>query len=188
MLKVGRSERMLDDVFVKLDSAIVLASAGDWNENEVRSVLQQIVAPGETASLLGASWRESGQSARSRADLDGLLPLSCAVRGKYLLLSNDSALLDEILVRVGQKRSSSEAATYLAGFNHASESPNFYRLASLIDQPSRNTGASEQTPEFFSDNIGTLSRSLGQELARESIEIHRNGNVETQAVRYQQAK
>lgn len=185
MLRLHRSELMPDGLFVRLGSTVVLSAANNWNENKVRSALQSIVAPGTTTSSLGVGWKNVGSGSRAHTEFDGLLSISLAVRGKYLLLSNDFGMLGAVLDRVQQRPAALAPAMYLAGFQHQKERQNFYRLAALVDLPNRNAAAAERSPEFFSDDLGSLSKTLAQNLASESVEIRRNGAVETQSVRYE---
>lgn len=184
MLKVQGSESMSDGVFVKLGSAVVLSGANPWDEAKLRSAIQHFVAPATTASSLGAGWRSVSGKHGGYSEFDGLLSVSIAVRGKYLFMSNDAGLLDDLLGRVQQKPAAGQAAIYLASFNHERERQHFYRFTALVDQPSRNVANPERNPEFFSDNLSSLSKSLAQNLVRESIAIYRNGNIERQTVHY----
>jgi hypothetical protein len=185
MLKVHGTELTSDGVFVRIGSTVVLSAANSWDENKVRSALQNIVAPRTTTSSLGAGWKNVGSGPRAHSELDGLLPISLAVRGKYLLISNDSGMMTAVLDRMQQRPTAVARAIYLAGLQHQKERQNFYRLAALVDLPNRNVGATERNPEFFSDDLASLSKTLAQNLASESIEIRRNEAIETQTVRYQ---
>ncbi|MBV9072552.1 MAG: hypothetical protein JOZ10_02875 [Acidobacteria bacterium] len=188
MLKVKRSESMPDGVFVRLNSAIVLVSSANWDENKIRQAVQRALGPSLTASSLGREWQTTGAAGRPYAELNGLLPIALTARGPYLFLSNDSALLQELLGRLPQNSTPHNPAVYVAEFNHSQERQNFYHLTSLLDKPSRSATGTERSPEFFSDNLESLSRSLGQNVVRESIEISRTGSIERQTVRYQRQR
>jgi len=185
MLKLHLTKLEPDGVFAKISSTVVLSAANSWDETQVRSAIQRIVAPLTTASALGAGWKNVGSGQRAHAEFDGLLPVAIAVRGKYLVVSNDPAMLDAVLARMQQKQSVVAPAAYIASFQHQKERQDFYRLAALVDLPNRNSAATVRSPEFFSDNLTSLSKSLAQSLAKESVEIRRSGTVETQTVRYE---
>jgi len=185
MLRVHRSELMPDGIFVRLGSTLVLLAANNWDENQVRSALQNIVAHDTTTTSLGARWKSVGGGPRAHFESDGLLPISLAVQGKYLVMSNDSGMMTAVLDRMQQRPSAVAPAIYIAGFQHKQERQNFQRLAALIDLPNRNAAATERGPEFFSDDLASLSRTLAQNLASESVEIRRNGAIENQTVRYE---
>lgn len=186
MLKLHRSEIAPDGVFVSLHSTIVVSGVNAWDEGAVRAALQQVVAPAATTSSIGASWKTHNTAQRAFLALDGLIPLCVAVRGRYLIVSNDPETLDGVLGRMQQKPVAEKSAVYLATFDHDKERQDLYRLIALVDQPNRgNNGGPERTPEFFSGNLASLSRTLGQRLGMESVAIRRSGAIETQTVRYQ---
>jgi hypothetical protein len=159
----------------------------DWEEASVQQAIQRMVAPGLTASTLGVQWKRAG-GAQGYSELDGLARIAMAVRGKYLLVSDDPATLTAVLARFSQPVSA-ESAIYRAGFDHARERQNFYRLTSLIDQPSRASAANNQSrePEFFSQNVTSLSQTLAA-VKSQSIVARRKGGVETQTVLYEWGK
>ena len=71
----------------------------------------------------------------------------------------------------------------------ARERQNFFRLTSLIDQPTRTNAAGEEgrEPQFFSQNVASLSKTLAG-VKSQSIIAKRTGRVETQTVRYEWAQ
>ncbi len=185
MMQAHRSEVAPDGVFVRLHSVVVLSAAQDWNEDSVLKTVHQTIAPGLTAGALGAGWRRSGSGEQSYMELDGLMPVMIAVRGRLLVAGNDAAMIQSVLARVGEK-GQSEPATYVASFRHDTERQNFYKMTLLLDQASRNnyTGQSNNQPEFFSQNIGSLSRTLSGVKA-ETITMRRSGTTDLQTVRYE---
>lgn len=183
-LQFHRSEIAADGVFVRLQSGVVLAAAGDWNQQEVLNVLRRTLAPGITAADLGAGWKKSGAGAQNYFEMDGLNPVAVGVSGRYLVLANNSAMVSATLSRMGEKPST-EPAIYIAGFRHDAERSNFYKLTSLLDRANGNNyGGSDAEPQFFSQNIASLSRVFSGVNAQ-SIVIRRNGVVESQTVRYE---
>jgi hypothetical protein len=146
-----------------------------------------MVAPGLTASSLGVQWKRAG-GAQGYSEFDGLVRIALAVRGKYLLVSNDPATLTAVLARFSQPISA-ESAIYCAGFDHARERQNFYRLTSLIDQPSRASAANNESrePQFFSQDVASFSRTLAA-VTSESIVAKRKAGVESQTVLYEWAR
>jgi len=181
-LHVQSTGRDNADVFVRIRSAVVLQAVSDWDQAAVQSALTDFVRPGLTASQLGMGWQQkSGYQA-----LDGLLPLVASIRGKYLLVSDDSALTETLLANFTRK-SDRKPAELLAGFNHQRESSNFVRFASVIDRPSV-TAADAQNgarqPQFFSANLASLSATLST-VSSEKIEVHPDGGKVRQTVTYE---
>jgi len=181
-LQLQSTARDPADVFVRIHSAVVLVAASDWNETDVQSALADFVRPGLTASQLGVTWQpKSGYQ-----QLDGLWPLAASVRGKYLIVSDDPALLESVLSNVGRK-SDRKPAELLAGFNHQRERNNFARFAGLIDRPNGtmpNAPGADRVPQFFSGNMASLSSTLA-EVSAERIEVRGDGGKVRQTVTYE---
>lgn len=183
-MQMHRSEVSADGVFVRVHSAIALAAAKEWNEQAVLKTLQETIAPGLTADQLGAGWRIVGSGVQSYFEMDGLNTVTVALRGRTLVVATDGATLAAILARMGEK-SSSEPATYIAGFRHDAERENFYKMTSLLDRGGQNQyGRSQSEPQFFSQNIGSLSRTLSG-VKSESVIMRREGGRDLQTVRYE---
>jgi hypothetical protein len=187
VLQLHSSQASADGVFVRLHSTIILRAAADWEEGAVQQAVQSIVAPGLTASTLGVQWKKTGGS-QGYSELDGLARVALAVQGKYLLVSDDPATLAAVLARFAQPVST-ESAIYRAGFDHARERQNFYRLTSLIDRPSRAGAANGESrePQFFSQTVASLSQTLAA-VKSQSIVAKRRGGVELQTVLYEWAQ
>jgi len=185
VLQLHSSQADADGVFVRLHSTIVLRAAADWEEVAVQQAVQRIVAPGLTASSLGVQWRRTG-GAQGYSELDGLVRIALAVKGKYLLVSDDPATLAVVLSRFSQPVSD-ESAIYRAGFDHTRERQNFYRLTSLIDRPSRTGAGESREPQFFSQNVASLSQALAA-VKSQSIIAKRKGGIELQTVLYEWAQ
>ena len=169
-------------VFIRMHSAVVLAATSDWSESTVDSALADFVRPGLTASQLGVAWRaKSGYQ-----QLDGLWPLAASVHGKYLLVSDDAALMESLLANFNH-RSTSEPAEFIAGFNHQRERSNFVRFTGLIDGPrmfSDSMQNGERQPQFFSGNLASLSSTLAA-VSSEKIEVREDGGKMRQSVIYE---
>jgi hypothetical protein len=184
ILQIQKTERDKDGVFVRLHSAIALLAASDWNEAAVRSLFADLIHPAFTAGKLGVDWQpKSGYQ-----QLDGLWSFSIAVRGKYLLVADDPALLASLLTKWNEKTTAKPAAL-IAGFSHAQERDNFARLTGLLDRGNNGPGVSpgtERAPQFFSDNITSLSFSLAA-VSSERIVVREAGDKVMQTVTYQWA-
>jgi hypothetical protein len=135
------------------------------------------VCPGFTTSQLGVEWKNvSGYSV-----LDGLWPLAVAVRGKFLIISDSAPLLGSALEGMNKKPAAT-AAVLTAVFDHQRERENFVALAKILDLGSgspQNGGS----PEFFSENIASLSFTL-KNISSEKIVIRDAGDRQTQTVIY----
>src|SRR6266567_4468419 len=181
-LQVQSTERDKADVFIRIHSAVVLVAASDWNEASVESALTDFVRPGLTASQLGVGWQQKS----GYQELDGLWSLSAAVRGKYLLVSDDPALMQSILSNFSRKPDH-KSAQLIAGFNHARESDRFASFAGLVDRPggAKSYGmGTDRQPQFFSANMASLSSTLAA-VSTERIEIHGDGGMVRQTVTYE---
>jgi hypothetical protein len=181
-LQVQSSARDQAGVFVRLHSAIALVAASDWNEAAMQSALADFVQPGLTASQLGLGWQQKS----GYQELDGLWPLTLSVRGKYLLVSDDPALTESMLANFNRK-SDRKPADLLAGFNHQRERANFARFTSLIDRPGAagsDAQNAEHQPQFFSENMTGLSRTLAG-VSAERIEVRSEGGKVRQTVTYE---
>ena len=181
-LHVQSTERDKGGVFTRIHSAIVLVAASDWNGAGVQSALTDFVRPGLTASELGVGWQQQS----GYEQLDGLWPLTIAVRGKYLLVTDSPTLMESMLSKFGRE-SDRKPAELLAGFNHRHERSNFMRFASLVDRPNMGIAYgqnSERQSQFFSGNMSSLSSTLGA-VSAERIEVRSDGGKVRQTVTYE---
>jgi hypothetical protein len=185
VLQVQSTERDKDGVFVRIHSAVALLGDSDWNEAAVRSALVEFIRPGLTAGQLGVDW----QSASGSQQLNGLWNLATAARGKYLFISDQPALLNGLLANMTQK-AAFKPAVFAAGFDHGRERGGFARLTGLIDRPGVEVGASAgagHIPEFFSENIASLSSALAG-VSSEKIVVRDAGDKVLQTVTYEWAR
>jgi hypothetical protein len=180
-LEVQSTERDKSGVFVRTHSAVIFTAASEWNESGVQSALTEFIRPGLTASQLGVGWQQKS----GYQELDGLWPLTAAVRGKHLLVSDEPALMEAVLANFSRK-SDRKPAQLLAGFNHQQERNNFARFASLVDRPNvaspNSTG--EREPQFFSGNMGSQSSTLAA-VSAERIEVRGDAGKVRQTVTYE---
>jgi hypothetical protein len=185
ILQVQSTERDKEGVFVRLHSGIALLGESDWNEIAVRSSLIEFVRPGLSAGQLGVEWQQRSGSQQ----LNGLWELDTAVRGKYLFVSDHSGLLNQLLGNLNQKIAQ-KPALFAAGFDHGRERENFGRLTGLLDRSGNESGISQgrgHTPEFFSENIGSLSSTLAA-VVSEKIVVRDAGDKVMQTVTYEWAR
>ena len=181
-LQVQSTERDNAGVFVRIRSSVVLVGATDWGETAVQSALADFVRPGLTAGQFGVGW----QPQTGYEEFDGVWPLAVAVRGKYLVLSDSSTLMESLLANFSRK-SDRKAGDLLAGFNHDQERENFGRLSGLIDRPNgieTNAQGGEHEPQFFSGNMASLSKTLAG-VSAERIELRSDGGKVHQTVTYE---
>jgi hypothetical protein len=182
ILQVRATERDKDGVFVRIQSGVAFLAAADWQEDSVRSALVDFLRPSLTTGNLGLQW----QSKPGYQELDGLWNFAVTVRGKYLLVSDDSSLLKNMFANMNQK-SSRGRAVLVAGFRHDRERENFARLTGLLDRPSANPGgvaASEPYPQFFSDNLASFSAALAG-VSSQTIVIRDASDKVLQTVTYE---
>jgi hypothetical protein len=181
-LQVQSTEQEKIGLFVRIHSAVALAADSPWDEATVRSALVSFIRPSLTASELGVRWKQMN----GYYELDGLRPLLAAVRGKYLVVSDDATLLSGMLANENRK-SDLKPAMLLAGFDHKRERANFARLTTVIDRPEMRTGglpAADRQPQFLSENIASLSSTLAA-VSSEKIVVRDAGDRILQTVTYQ---
>jgi hypothetical protein len=181
-LQVQSTERDPARVFVGIRSAIVLTADSDWNDVEIQAALTDYVRPSLTASQHGLTWEQkSGYS-----QFDGLWPLVSSIRGKYLIVSDDPALVESMLANFDRK-SELKPAVFVAGFNHRRERANFVRLSGLVDRPNlaqSNIPGMEREPQFFSENMASLSSALSG-VSAEKLVVRDQGDRVMQTVTYE---
>jgi hypothetical protein len=181
VLQVQSTERAADGVFVKVLSAVALAGGSAWSEAAARAALANFVRPNLTTAELGVGWRK----VNGYYELDGLETLVAAVRGKYLIVSDDSSLVSTMLANMNRKLEAGPARL-VAGFDHRRERQNFLRFATTVDQPDmsqQDNPGNARTPQFFSENIARLSSTLSG-FSSEKIVVRSAGDKELQTVTY----
>ena len=176
-LQLQSTERDSAGVFVRIHSAVAFLGESDWNEATVHAALAEFIRPGFTTGQLGVEWKTiSGYSV-----LDGLWPLAVAVRGKYLIVSDNAPLLSSALEGLN-KKPAGPGVVFAAAFDHQRERENFVALTKMLD-----IGANSGSPEFFSENIASLSFVL-KDVSSERIIIRDDRDRQTQTVVYAWAK
>lgn len=181
-LQIQSTETDKAGVFVRMHSVIVLSAAADWDTAAVQAAIADFVRPGLTASQLGVAW----QAKSGYQQFDGLWPFAVAVRGRDLVVSDDPALMESVLSNFDRKPDRAPA-TLIAGFNHGREGKTFARFTRLVDGANRFDGrfsSGSRQPQFFSDNIGSLSSTLAGVFS-EGITIREDGNKVLQTVVYE---
>jgi hypothetical protein len=179
-LQVQSSETDSAGVFVRIHSGIAFSAASDWNDADVRTAISDFVGPGFTANGLGFSWQQKS----GYQQIDGVWPLSVSVRGKYLLVADDPALLEKMLSGF-DRRNDGQPATLIASFDHARERDRFKQFSSVIDRnaPANTFTPNAREPQFFSENMASLSQTFTN-VSREKILERRDGNKVLQTVTY----
>ena len=172
------TEKDKDGVFVRIHSAVALLGASEWNEADLRSALADFARPTLTTGKLGVNWQPNS----GYFELDGLWTLCASVSGKYLLISDNGALLAAMHSNLKQANVQ-PPAVYVAGFDHSRERENFLTLTRLLDDSAGHSAAGD-TPDFFSKNIGGLSSTLAG-VSSEKIVVRDTGDKITQTVTYE---
>lgn len=183
-LAVESTEPDPGGVFVRIHSAVVLVSSSEWDPAAVESAFTDSVAPTLTAGQLGVKWEQKS----GHLQLDGLWPLSLAIRGKYLIVADDPALIEQVLSNFARSVSA-KPAVFIAGFSHARERNNFSRFTGSVDQNNGRADFPRQArqPEFFSENISSLSGVLSH-LVSETMVVRTEGIKTFEAVTYEWAE
>jgi|SRR5579859_242699 len=187
MLSLQSTRKDSNGTLLNISTGFVLVASADWDAQAVRSALQTAIRPGVTAATLGVGWRQAGARSNDYFELDGLIPLTMATRGRKLFIANDAQVMLAMLQSAPVQ--SPGPAIYAAGFRHDREQENFAHLAHVLDHSSAawGTGSSRRAPEgepgFFSGNISSLSRALSG-VASESVLVRQSGDKVIQTVVY----
>ncbi len=185
MLSLQSTRKDGNGTLLNISTGFVLVASVDWDAQAVRSALQASIRPDVTAATLGVGWRQAGARSNDYFELDGLIPLTMATRGRKLFIANDVQVMLAMLQSAPVQ--SPGPAIYAAGFRHDREQENFAHLAHVLDHSSAASGFSRQTPEgepgFFSGNISSLSRALSG-VASESVLVRQSGDKVMQTVVY----
>jgi hypothetical protein len=173
--------------FVATPSALVLLSASDWNPQSVKDALVPAIETLWSTSRLGLRWVEKKQGAVSYSENDGLAHLAVGVRGRFLVIAENSDSIAALLAKA-PGAPSSQGATYAAGFCHAAERENLARMVRWMDFPSLpaepvGEGAEGREPAFFSQNMASFSSTLGR-VESSSILVRDSGPTVAQTVIY----
>ncbi len=190
MLHVDSSYQIPDGVFVGTRSAVVLLADMDWDAGAARAALLEAIESLWTTSRFGVTWVERRSGSQSYSELDGLAPLSVAVRGRVLIVAAAADPLVAILNRLSAPPAG-QGAVYAAGFRHARERQRFGKMMALMDYagiPAATPGMPEaRMPHFFSENIASLGGTLGR-VESESIVVRDRGSMVSQTVVYRLSK
>ncbi|MDP8982530.1 MAG: hypothetical protein M3O35_18285 [Acidobacteriota bacterium] len=182
-LQISGTRTLADGVFLGTESAAALLAASDWDAAAVRDALLQAAAGLWSVDASSVHWNERTSAGIAYQELDDIAPLALAVNGRLLIVADRRELLESILAGIA-KPAPAEAARYVAFYNHARELPNFLKLTGLIDSTLAREGPPEaREPAFFSENIGSLGKTLGR-VESESLRVHDTGNVVSQTLIY----
>ncbi len=147
--------------FVRTPSVLVLSAAENWDAAAVREALSAAVETLWSTSRLGVAWQRTSLGRHGAEQLNGLGALLFAIDGKRLFLANDSGLLLATLDRIGTAPLESGPA-YAAEFRAARERTDYMKIMQALDFRGRSQSflynpQGNRTPQFFSENLGSLS-------------------------------
>ena len=172
LLTVESTRKTPGGVFFDSDAAVTILASSPWDAAAARETLSDSVAPLWTASGLGAAWVERPDGAFA---LDGLAPLYVHVQGPYLTVTDSEVLLEAILPRFSQA-TPAHPAVFAGGFRHALEAERYRTWMGQLDF------LRGQGPNLFSDNLGSVSRTLERVEAMEVARVDRGDRVEETVV------
>jgi hypothetical protein len=161
LLVVQGARKNKDGVLLSIPTVMVIAANANWDVTAMQKAIQDVIAPGLTASRLGLQWREVKEGG-GYFELEGLYQVQMAVRGKLLYIANNADALSAVLL-TKPGVAPAQPVSYAAGFSHTRERQNFYAFSSLADRSSTTAGTSGvREPQFFSENIGSFSRTFAR--------------------------
>ena len=180
-----QTSRDLSGVFVDNRSAAVLLGAAEWDAGAARNALRSSVEALWTTSRLGAQWVERGEAEAAYHQLDGLTPLMVAVRGRLLVVSNATALLEGVLSRMSEPVPEI-VGVYAASLRHGAEREPYVKLMGHLDYAgaSRYGFTGKRPPHFFSENVASLSQTLSR-VGVVSVVTRDSGPSVSQTVTYE---
>ena len=186
MLQTQSSRPLSDSVFFGDESLVVLLADSDWNLEQVREALADSVRGLWTASRLGAQWADRNENGETYSELNGLTPLMAAARGKHLFVANAAQPLLAALARLTAPANNGPGSGYAAAFRHARESGRYRRFMGQLDslQIQRYGASQNRSPEFFSENVGSLSTALAR-VKEVSLRTEDRGGTVVQTVTYE---
>lgn len=186
MLQCYTTSSAGNNVFVSLNAAAVLEAQNPWDAQAMETALTAALAPKLTASELGAKWTKRTGAHGDYFALNGKVDLFLRVDGKWLLLSSDANLLDNISSRLHETvpAAGSDAVTYTAAFYPARESDHYLQLMRQLDRAgSGGQNGNGSSPTFLAGNIGSLSQAFSS-LDSEQIDERDTGALVRQTVTY----
>jgi len=209
MMTVSRTGQAVDGIWVPFQSAVVFSAAKDWDLAALQAALQRALGDRLTTSSLGLEWKSAG----AVYSIGDVRPMELAVKGRLCILSDNDALLQEMLA--GHPKSdaaNASQATLIAGLDLTGERANFVRWTGLVDRlvdrrdaggtsvskshdvpaadvlagdtPADDPGsAAGVEPSFFSQNMRSLTDVFAA-LDKESLVESRTGALTRQTVIY----
>ena len=197
MLTLDRSDSpSVGGLFVPIHSAVVLQSANAWNLQQLQTAMLESIRSHLTVGSMGLAWIPVSTPAGSYLSLGAAHPFALFVDGNTAILSNDGALMTEMLARRGIVASTAQPASYIGAFRHTQERPGFKRLSASLAHAAlpKRAGPSDddaapandiagEAPDFFAGSVGSLSDSF-RALATERIVERRDGPFTRQTVVY----
>ncbi len=185
-LTVQSAKPQADGVFIGTESAVALLGKNAWDANSARTAVLAAVDGLWTSGKLGLDWTTKQSNNRTYFAISGLSPVVMALDGRVLLLATSESLLVSMLDRLNAPPVKLESRTVSsAQFRHGAERANFARMMTLIDRaaPAQEGPPDGREPEYFSENLASLSASLAR-VDSASIVVRDLGNAVTQTVIY----
>jgi hypothetical protein len=185
--------------FIEPHSAVLIRSSANWDSQAARDAFRAAIRDLWTTSQIGVNWVENHEGSAEYYQLDGLVPLAVAAKGPILLVANSTEMLQSMLARapLGPMANSSGGEAgynpiYAAGFRHSAERENIVKMMRLIEMPLAPQyrgmpGQEGREPAFFSENLASLSQSLGS-IESESLVVEDHGSLLLQKATYRLKK
>jgi hypothetical protein len=173
--------------FVRTPTVVVLSVTAIPDAVAIRDALASAVETFWSTSRLGVEFRQSALGQHNAEQLNGLATLLFAIDGRQVFLSNDAALLQATMNRIGTAPAARGPA-YAAEFRHNRERADYLRIMQALDFGGRRqmfyfTPQGNATPHLFSENLNSLSSVLSF-INGMSVERSETPLVEKQKVVY----
>ena len=198
MLTIDRTDPPAPgSLFVPIRSAVVLRSTNPWDRSQLQAALLTALRSHLTIGTLGLAWTTADSHGGDYVSLGSTHPFALFVDGNTAILTNDSALMTDILARRQTPAAAAQPATLIAGFRHTQERTSFARLSASLAYTSvpsspatadpaaagDDSDADDKSPDFFNGTVGSLSNAF-RTLATERLVERRDGPLTHQTVVY----
>jgi hypothetical protein len=186
VVQVEETRPAADAVFIGTNRALVVVRQSAWDAAAVREAIASAIEGMWTTSRLGAGWTEVNRGEVRYFALDGLVPLAVAVEGNRLMVANSQPLIERMLSRTNAPIPPN-IGIYAAGFRHDREGRNFAVWMRQLDNLRAPVNPStDAPPQFFSQNLVSLSDTLSQVRSATIVATEQAGSMK-QTVTYELA-
>ena len=178
-------------------SAVTLWSQHDWDLHAMQDALQQLVQTRLTVGSLGVEWQQRPAHGAAYFATNDAHSLQMYVSGHICIVTDDEALMLEMIQKQQSKTATAQSAMMLAGFDHDAARGGFAQWTAVVDglthkdagktDAGPSTAAAEpgvgETPPFFGKDMKGLSDAFAA-MKEERFVARHDGSLVRQTVTY----